>query len=57
ERVQLFIGDKDEYITEEIIASEKAFLTKLFEHKIYFTIFDGTHEVKPELLVNVLQSF
>lgn len=56
ERVALLIGDKDPYITEEIIAAEKAYLATLFKDKITFTVFNGKHEVHLELLLDILNN-
>ena len=48
--VQLYVGNQDPYITDNIVTAEKAYLSELFGDKIDFTIFNGKHEVLPELL-------
>lgn len=53
-RVRVLIGDKDEYITDEILSNEKAFLEELFQDKVDFNVFEGTHEIQPQLLVNLI---
>lgn len=53
-QVKVYIGDKDEYINDNIIKDEKSYLTSLFPNNLSFTIFDGTHEIKPEILKDVI---
>lgn len=54
--VKAFIGNNDKYINEDIITAEKEYLTSLFSNNIDFTVFDGTHEVKPEIINRITKS-
>jgi len=51
-KVELVYGDNDEYITKERIYQESIKSDSLFRKKAKTTIFKGTHEVKPEVLLN-----
>jgi len=48
--VKFIIGDKDEYITPKILESEKEYSHILFEKRIEYITFDGTHEMKRNLI-------
>ncbi len=51
--VHSVIGDKDQYLTDERMALEKKKMDVLFGDAYEFSIFDGTHEVKPEIIVSL----
>jgi len=49
-KITVIIGDKDEYLTEERLKSEKGKIKQLFKKKAKQLIFEGGHEVKKELI-------
>lgn len=49
-KVELVYGDKDEYLSKKRIAVEKQKSDSLFKQKAKTTIFNGGHEIKPEVL-------
>lgn len=51
--VKAFVGNRDEYINDAIITAEKEYLSSLFKDTLSFTVFDGTHEVKPEIINSI----
>jgi surfactin synthase thioesterase subunit len=53
DKVEVIIGDNDEYINKELIAQEQEHLNKVFKDKVSFTIFDGTHKLKPEVIKEI----
>ena len=48
--IKFIIGDKDEYVTPGILENEKEYSDSLFRERIEYITFDGTHEVKKELI-------
>jgi len=52
--VYSMVGDKDEWLTETRLKTEKEKGDLLFGDRISYTIFDGKHELKKELLSTVL---
>lgn len=53
-QVKLIYGDKDDFITPERLASEKIKIKKLFQGKAEIILFNGAHEVKPELIQSLV---
>lgn len=54
EAVEIYFGDKDEYINDEILLNEKIYLESLFKDKMKVSIFEGNHVVKPEVIARIL---
>jgi len=52
--IKLIVGDKDEYITPSVLENEKEYSYALFEKRIEYITFDGTHEVKRDLINELL---
>lgn len=48
--VSIIVGDKDQYITGEILKSETQRIEELFQGKAKQQIFEGGHEIKKELI-------
>jgi len=48
--IKFIIGDKDEYVTPEILEVEKNYLNSIFGKRIEYLIFDGTHEMKRDII-------
>lgn len=48
--IKFIIGDKDEYVTPSVLENEIEYSDGLFGKRIEYTTFDGTHEVKRELI-------
>lgn len=48
--IKLIVGDKDEYVTHEVLENEKEYSDVLFGKRIKYITFDGTHEMKRELI-------
>lgn len=48
--VSVIMGDKDQYLTEERLKAEKKKIETLFKGKAKQIIFDGGHEVKKEII-------
>jgi len=48
--IKFIIGDKDEYITPDVLENEKDYSDVLFGERIEYITFDGTHEMKRELI-------
>lgn len=46
-------GNKDQYITEARKTEEHLKATKLFQDRLIIEVFDGTHEVNKEFLLNI----
>jgi len=44
------VGDKDEYVTPEILKSEKEYSNTLFSNRIEYITFNGVHEMKRDLI-------
>ncbi|NER16466.1 alpha/beta hydrolase [Spongiivirga citrea] len=53
-KVHSIVGDKDEWLTASRLKTEKEKGDLLFGDRISYTIFDGKHELKKELLQTVL---
>lgn len=53
-RVNAIYGDSDEFLQDERLTKEKAKLKTLFGDSFEITTFDGGHELKPEILQNIL---
>lgn len=49
-KVTVIVGDKDEYLNEESMKTEKEKIKMLFNNKAEMIVFDGKHEVKKELI-------
>ncbi|HZJ18789.1 MAG TPA: esterase [Pricia sp.] len=49
-KVTVIVGDKDEYVTEERRKTESEKIRKLFDGKAEEILFEGGHEVKRELI-------
>lgn len=48
--ISIIVGDKDQYITGEVLKSETQRIEELFEGKAKQQIFEGGHEVKKEII-------
>ena len=48
--IKFIIGDKDEYVTPGVLNNEKTYSDDLFGKRIEYITFDGTHEMKRELI-------
>lgn len=53
-QVTVIVGDRDEYLTEERQKLESAKMEKLFHGRAKQLIFEGTHEVKKELIHSLI---
>lgn len=53
-KVSLIYGNQDEYLTDELMDSEKKRFYKLFGDTATITVFDGVHEVKKEIINNLV---
>ncbi len=49
-QVQVIIGDKDEYLTEERMKAEKSKIDALFQGRAKLHIYDGGHELKKDII-------
>lgn len=49
-KITALVGDKDEYINNDILQSESERIASLFSGKAKHIIFEGKHEIKKELL-------
>ena len=49
-KIQIIIGDKDEYLTEERLEQEQKKTALLFEGRAQLKLFDGGHEIKKEII-------
>jgi predicted esterase len=54
-KVKLVMGNKDEYITETRLKKEKEKMENLFSGKGQLIAFEGGHEIKKELLMNLVE--
>jgi len=52
--IKFIIGNKDQYVTPEILEKEKKYLNSIFGKRIEYISFNGTHEIKRELVNNIL---
>lgn len=48
--IKFIIGDKDEYVTPGILEIEKKYLNSIFQNHLKYITFDGTHEMKRDLI-------
>jgi len=48
--IKLVVGDKDEYVAPGVLENEKEYSDTLFEKRIEYITFNGTHEIKKELI-------
>ncbi|MEX0288809.1 MAG: alpha/beta hydrolase [Flavobacteriaceae bacterium] len=48
--VKILIGDADEYLNEQRLKTERRKIEAIFNNKAELVIFEGTHEVKKELI-------
>lgn len=53
-KVVFIYGTEDEFITDEILDEEKMQFHKLFEHQGSILSFDGKHEIKKEVINNLI---
>ena len=53
-QVKIFIGDEDEYLTEKRMPKEEEKIARLFDDSAQLTIFKGKHEVKKEIINNLV---
>lgn len=53
-QVKVIIGTKDEYLNEERMKTETAKIKSLFNNKAELITFEGGHEVKKEILNNLV---
>ncbi|NNC70990.1 MAG: esterase [Flavobacteriaceae bacterium] len=53
-KVSFIYGNKDEYITDEILADTKLRFHNLFDHRGEIHAFEGKHEVNKEVLKNLI---
>ena len=49
-KITTLVGDKDEYINEDIVQTESKRITSLFSGKAKQIIFEGKHEIKKEII-------
>lgn len=52
--VKIIYGDADTFLTPERLKTEKVKIDVLFQGKAEVTIFEGGHEVKPEIIAGVI---
>lgn len=53
--IYLLYGDEDQYITEEKLAGQKKIATRLFGNRLQLYPFKGIHEVKPQLVAEIVK--
>lgn len=53
-KVSIIVGDQDEYVTEERRKTESEKIRKLFGGKAKEIVFEGGHEIKKDLIHNLL---
>jgi predicted esterase len=51
--IKFILGDKDEYVTSDILASEKIYLNSIFKNRLSYIEFKGTHEIKKNVIKNL----
>ncbi|MCK0192116.1 esterase [Arenibacter sp. F20364] len=54
-KIRLVLGNKDEFITEVRMKIEKEKLDSLFGGKAQLIEFDGGHEIKKDILINLVE--
>ncbi len=52
--VHFIYGDQDQYLTKELVMSEKAHVEQLFGKEAHITEFEGKHEVRKDLLQTLI---
>tara|TARA_R110002012_G_scaffold57760_3_gene149026 strand:+ start:7359 stop:8006 length:648 start_codon:yes stop_codon:yes gene_type:complete len=53
-KIKLVLGNKDEFISESRLQREKEKLKSLFNGKAELIKFDGGHEIKKDILINLI---
>lgn len=53
-KITTLVGDKDEYITDDILQTESKRIESLFSGKAKQIIFEGKHEIKKEIINSLL---
>jgi len=53
--VSILVGDKDEYLNEERRKTESEKIEKLFGGKAELIVFDGGHEMRKDLIIDLVQ--
>ncbi len=51
--IKMIAGDKDEYITPQVMADEKAYCNQLFGDKIEYILFDGKHVINTQIIASL----
>ncbi|WP_282161773.1 alpha/beta hydrolase [Ulvibacterium marinum] len=54
-KIKIFIGNKDEYITEKRLKEELKKIRSLFEGQAEVVIFEGGHELKKEIINSLVE--
>lgn len=54
-KIEIFIGDKDEYITEKRLKEELKKIRSFFEGQAEVIIFEGGHELKKEIINSLVE--
>ncbi len=54
-KIEIFIGNKDEYITEKRLNEELKKIRSLFEGQAEVIIFEGGHELKKEIINSLVE--
>lgn len=54
-KIKIFIGNKDEYITEKRLKEELKKIRSLFEGRAEVVIFEGGHELKKEIINSLVE--
>ncbi|MEZ4968164.1 MAG: esterase [Flavobacteriaceae bacterium] len=54
-RIKMVLGNKDKFITEARLEKEKKKLDSLFNGSAQWIKFDGGHEIKKDVLINLLE--
>ena len=52
--VKLIVGKNDAYITPELLKEEQTYCNTLFGDKLSFISFDGSHEMKQEIITSLV---
>ena len=52
--IHIIFGDKDEYLTAKRLKIEKEKAERVFQGNAVVTLFDGIHEIKPEILMGLV---
>lgn len=55
--IKIVYGDQDEFLTPDRLKGEKIKIDKLFHNKAKSQVFKGGHEVKPEIIENLIKTF